>query len=145
MDGPRVPECARAARRLVGVRQGKSFDTGWTVVELLLSLTVLAAVTIGTTLLLVPVVRQARLHREVESADIAARGFLEELQTLRARAIVERYPPGTEVEVRHLPSGTATLTYVDPTANPLEIRVRLQWSTPDLGPMDVELLTARAE
>ena len=103
------------------------------------------AVTLGAALVLIPVIRQSRINRELTIADTEARRVLEQFQALPFNDIVDTYPQSSELTVLTLPGSRLTVTYVDPAADPLEISLALTWNSPDLGPMAQNFVTVRTQ
>ena len=94
---------------------------GLSLFELSIAITILLAVTLGAALILVPVVRQSRINREMTIADAEARRVLERFQALPFNDIVDSYPHGSETTVVTLPNGKVNVTYADPAGDPLEV------------------------
>jgi prepilin-type N-terminal cleavage/methylation domain-containing protein len=118
---------------------------GFSLLEVVLTIAILAAVALATTLLLVPVARQTRIGRETEVANLEARKVLEKFQALPFNSIVTTYPQGAQIPIAGLPSGKIAVSYVDPVADPLVIQADLTWQSPDLGAMQRTFNTIRTE
>ena len=118
---------------------------GLSLVETVITITILTSVTLGTTLILVPVARQSRIQRETTIANVEARRILERLHAIPFGDIVTTYPDETDIELDNLPGGRLLVSYVDPAADPLEIHVDLKWTSPDLGSVTVTFVTVRTE
>jgi hypothetical protein len=110
-----------------------------------LAIAILTAVTLATTLLIVPIARQTRINRETEVATAAAQRVIEKFQATPFHQLVTLYPQGTTMTVPDLPSGSIAVSYADPDADPLLIRVDLSWQSEDLGSMLVNFHTVRTE
>lgn len=106
---------------------------------------ILAAVTLVAALVVVPVARESRLRREVGTASTASRRVLEKIQATSFSSIVSTYPPGHVEPIPGLNAGRLTISYVDPTADPLEIQVDLSWDSPEVGAMARTFNTMRTE
>jgi prepilin-type N-terminal cleavage/methylation domain-containing protein len=125
-----------------GLREGRQ---GFTLLEVMLTVALLTGVSLSTSLLLVPVARQTRIGRETEIANSAARRILEQIQATPFKDIIKDYPPATELSIPDLTNGKITISYQDPTADPLFIRADLSWQSPDLGTMARTFHTVRTE
>jgi prepilin-type N-terminal cleavage/methylation domain-containing protein len=118
---------------------------GFSLLEVVLTLAVLASVTLGTTILLVPIARESRSSAEVQTANLAARGVLERIQATPFKDITVLYPQGSVHAVANLPGGQIAITYDDPAADPLMVRADLTWNSPDSGAMTRSFQTVRTE
>lgn len=120
-------------------------DRGLSLLEIAVTITILTSVTLGTTLILVPVARQSRINRETAVANAEARKFIERIHAIPFRDILPTYADNSEFKLVSLPDGTMKVNYADPTADPLEIHMDLGWQSPDLGPIVVTFVTVRTE
>ena len=111
----------------------------------MITIALLTMVTLGTTTVLVPVTRQSRINREITLANAQVRRVIEGLMTIPFRDIVRTYPDGSILELEDLPAGTLSVSYVDPSANPLEVHLDLEWTSPDMGSMAFSFVTARTD
>ena len=118
---------------------------GFTLLEVVLTIAILSAVALATTLLLVPVARQSRIGRETEVANLEARKVLEKFQALPFKDILKTYPQATSIGVPALPGGNIVISYADPAADPLVIQANLTWQSADLGLMQRTFNTVRTE
>jgi len=118
---------------------------GFSLLELVITIAILATATLAATLLLVPVARESRVRREVQVANLAARRVLERLQTTPFNDIPTVYPQGHVETIPELPAGSLTVQYVDPAADPLVVQVTLGWSSPEIGSMARTFNTIRTE
>lgn len=116
---------------------------GLSLLEVAMTIALLTSVTLCTTMVLVPVARQSRINREVAVANARVRRVIERLLTMPLREIVATYPDGSVLDMGDLRAGTLSVSYVDPEADPLEIRLELKWVSPDMGSMEVSFVTAR--
>ena len=120
-------------------------ERGLSLFELSITVTLLLTVTLGAVLVLVPVVRQSRINREMTVADAEARRVLEQFQALPFNDIVDTYPHNSEISVLTLPNGKIAVSYLDPAVDPLEISLNLTWESSDLGPMAQTFVTVRTQ
>lgn len=118
---------------------------GLSLLEVLITIALLTSVTLGTTVVLVPVARQSRINRETTLANARVRRVIETLLAIPFRDIVRTYPDRSVLELEDLPAGTLSVSYVDPSANPLEIHLELEWTSPDMGSMAFSFVTARTD
>ena len=118
---------------------------GLTLLEVIITIALLTSVTLGTTMVLVPVARQSRINRETTLANAQVRRVIEGLLTIPFPDIVRTYPDGSVLELENLPAGTLSVSYVDPSANPLEIHLELAWTSPDMGSMAFSFVTTRTD
>ncbi|MBI4606504.1 MAG: hypothetical protein HY721_31450 [Planctomycetes bacterium] len=126
----------------------RSFDapsTGLTLLEVVISAAILASATLAAAILLVPIASQARLRREVQAANAAAKVVLEKIQAVPFNEIVVEYPQGKTVPIPDLPSGSLSVSYVDPTADPLLVQVDLSWDSAEGGTFQRTFNTVRTE
>ena len=128
-----------------GSLRGKKFSRGFTLLEVVITVALLAAVTLSGMLLIVPVARQARIRREVQFANSAARRMLEKIQAAPFSEILTLYPASYVEPIVDLPGGVLGITYVDPTTDPLEIQASLTWQSPEMGTMQRTFNTLRTE
>lgn len=124
---------------------GRGYPVGLTLLEVVVTITILTSLTLGMTLVLVPVARQSRISRETTLANAEARRIIERILALPFRDIVTTYPDKSDVKMQDLPDGTLSVNYVDPTADPLEIHLDLRWTSPDMGSVVVSFVTVRTE
>ncbi|HVR73156.1 MAG TPA: type II secretion system protein, partial [Planctomycetota bacterium] len=118
-----------------GRLRGNKFSRGFTLLEVVITVALLASVTLSGMLLIVPVARQARIRREVQIANTAARRMLEKVQAAPFSEILTLYPTSYVESITDLPGGTLSITYVDPAADPLEIQASLTWESAEMGTM----------
>lgn len=120
-------------------------ERGFSLLELMITVAILATVTLAAALVVVPVARESRLRREVETASTAARQVLEKIQATSFGNIVSTYPQGYVQSIPGLNSGSLQVVYADPTVDPLEIRVDLSWDSPEAGTITRTFQTIRTE
>lgn len=113
--------------------------------EVVLAIAILTAVSLGTSLLLIPIARQTRINRETEIANAEVQKVLEQFQATPFDALLDSYPPGWAQTIPELPSGSINVSYTDPTADPLLIHATLSWVSPELGDMQLNFDTVRTE
>ena len=111
----------------------------------MLAIALVTSMALAVSLLLVSLSRQARVGREAQSANLAAKRVLEMFQATPFNEIVPTYPEGTELEVPELPNGRVVVHYEDSEADPLLASVTVTWSSPDLGAMSRTFNTVRTE
>lgn len=120
-------------------------ERGISLLEVVVGISILTSLALSAILIIVPVSRQARINREVATANTEARRVLEKVQASKFKDIVTMYPNGAEAPIITLPKGKVTTTYEDPSADPLIMRAVLTWDSPDLGPMMRTFFTVRTE
>ena len=118
---------------------------GFSLLEVSITIAILLATTLTATLLLVPIARQSRLRREVEVANTSAKRVLERIQATPFKDILKVYPQSYSETIAGLGAGTITITYADPTADPLLIQADLTWNNPEAGTMQRTFNTVRTE
>ncbi len=116
-----------------------------TLLEVIIGISILTSLALSAVLIIVPVSRQARINREVATANTEARRVLEKVQAAKFSSIVSIYPNGAEAPISTLPNGKITTSYEDPNQDPLVMRAILTWDSPDLGPMMRTFFTVRTE
>ncbi len=126
-------------------RRSSGHESGLTLLEVVISVAILASLTLGSTLIFVPVSRQARINREVAVANSEAKRVLEKVHAIPFNQVLVVYPQGSTNTLSSLPNGQITTTYEDPTADPLVMRATLTWDSPDLGAMTRSFFTVRTE
>lgn len=120
-------------------------ERGLTLLEVVIAVAILTSLALASTLIFVPVSRQARVNREVAIANSEAKRVLEKVHAIPFKDVTTVYPHGREVVVSALPQGKITTTYEDPLADPLVMRAVLTWESPDLGQMLRTFFTVRTE
>ena len=118
-------------------------ECGLSFLEVVFTIAILSIAALSTTLLVVPVTRQANLRREVQTANLSARKVLEKIQATPFSDIVTTYPQSHVETIPELPSGELTITYADPTADPLLIEVGLAWQNAQGGLIERTFDTVR--
>lgn len=118
---------------------------GFSLLELVITVAVLASVTLAAALVVVPIARESRLRREVETANTAAQRVLEKIQATAFNEIVTTYAQGHVEPIAGLTGGSLRVTYADTTADPLEIQVDLIWNSPEAGTISRTFRTLRTE
>lgn len=118
---------------------------GFSLLELSITIAILLSATLAAMLLLVPVARQTRLRREVETANSAAQRVLERIQATPFKDILKVYPQSHSEAIPGLNSGTVTITYADITADPLLIQADLSWNNSEAGTLQRTFNTVRTE
>jgi type II secretory pathway component PulJ len=137
--------------RALGVRRpgrgggGPRRDGGISLLEVAVTIALLTSVALATAILLVPVARQSRIQRETEVANLAARRVLEQFQATPFSDLVADFPDGSVQTIPDLPSGTITISYADPAADPLVLTANLTWESPELGTMQRTFNAVRTE
>jgi type II secretory pathway pseudopilin PulG len=129
-----------AGREVAGGR-----GRGISLLEVIVGIAILTSLALAAILIIVPVSRQARINREVATANTEARRVLEKVQAAKFKDIVVLYPNGSAAPIISLPGGKVTTTYENPAADPLILRAVLTWDSPDLGPMMRTFFTVRTE
>ncbi len=123
-------------------------DRGFTLLEVMITLVVLACVTMSSILVIIPISRQNRINREISTANNEARRVIEVIQGAPLSTITAIYPSGVEIPVNAayagtLQNGKVVVVYDDPAADPLHMRMTLSWDSSELGPMARTFFSAR--
>ena len=116
---------------------------GLSFLEVMFTIAILSIAALSATLLLVPIARQANLRREIQTANSSAKNVLEKIQATPFTQIVTTYPQSYVETIPELPSGGLTITYTDPTADPLLIEVGLAWQNAEAGSIQRTFNTVR--
>lgn len=130
-----------------GSRESGPFSrrSGTTLLEVTLMLVVMTSLSLSVALIVVPVARQTRFNRELSTARAEAEKVLEGIRTMPFADVVEEYPAGSETSLPALPGGKVVVSYEDPDADPLVVRVDLSWTSAELGEIQRTFNTARTE
>jgi prepilin-type N-terminal cleavage/methylation domain-containing protein len=126
-------------------RHGSRAERGMTLLEVVIAVAILTSLALSSTLIFIPVSRQARVNREISVANNEAKRVMEKVQAVPFKDVTRIYPNGRVIVIGVLPNGTITTTYSDPAADPLVLRAVLSWDSPDLGTMTREFYTVRTE
>lgn len=118
---------------------------GFSLLEVMVASAILTVLTLSTLMVVIPVSRQVRIHREVELATVETGKVLEKIQSTPFFQITTIYPQGINLDVPGLENGRITVTYDDPAADPLFVRATLSWDSPDPGAMTRTFSTVRTE
>lgn len=118
---------------------------GFSLLEVAITLAVLTVVSLSSLLAIVPVARQSRLNREVETANAEARTVLEKIQSAPFHNIPALYPDAVNIPIPTLLSGSVTVDYADPNADPLFVQVTVAWTSRDGGAYSRTFITVRTE
>lgn len=124
---------------------GRDRQAGISMLDVTATLFVLTAVALGVALLVVPIARQSRIHREATTANAEAQRMLEEIQATPFNEIVTLYPDGTVRPIPSLPNGEVLVSYTDVDSDPLRIHVDVRWSSLEIGDMSRTFHTVRTE
>ncbi len=100
----------------------------------MIALSLLSILALSTMLAVIPIGRQARLSREMNTAATALRSVLEQVQTLPFDSLPSRYTQGQVVPMAALSGGQMVINYTDPTVDPIEISIVISWNSPEIGP-----------
>jgi len=120
-------------------------ERAMSLLEVVIAIAILTSLALSSTLIFVPVSRQARLNREVAVANCEAKRVLEKVHAVPFKDILKVYPQNREIALDPLLKGKITITYEDPLADPLVMRAVLTWDSPDLGSMLRTFYTVRTE
>ncbi len=120
-------------------------ECGLTLIEVMVTVAILTSLAMGSMLVIVPVARQTRLSKEVEIANTELRRVLEKVQAAPYNEVTTLYPDGTELPIQDLENGLITISYTDPTADPLFLRVSITWEGQDSGTYSRSFSTVRTE
>lgn len=113
----------------------RSAETGVSLLEVVIGMSILTCLSLAAVLVFVPVSRQARINREVAIASREASAVLEKVHAVPFTKVLDIFPDGGEIPLASLPSGRVLTTYEDPDADPLVFRAVLIWDSPNLGSM----------
>ena len=122
-----------------------SQEAGFSILEVYVAAALLVVVMFSAMLTVVPVSRQVRISDDIDTVVAQVQNTLERLQVTPYSDIVTAFPAGVQLALTDVESGTLTITYEDPTADPLQIRVTANWTIPDLGPVERIFSTTRTE
>ena len=122
-----------------------SRHAGLTLLEVATSAAVLVVVAMSSVLMMLPIAKQARISREMDTGLMAAEEYIEGLQLSPFDTITTKFPPGQETSVDTLNEGKIVVEYADPDVDPLVVHVHLTWTSPDLGSMSRTFTTARTK
>jgi len=120
-------------------------EAGFSLIETVVAAALLGVLTLSTLLTIIPISRQTRLSREVEAATYAVSDTLERIHATPFNEILILHPDGQSLDVDTLPSGQLSITYDDPTADPLVMTISLSWVAEDGGSIVREFTTVRTE
>ena len=120
-------------------------NDGFTMLEIVVAVAILATLTFATLQVVVPVSRQGRISRELQVVTAEAKKVLEKVQAAPFKDITRLYPDKTSQSVSCLQGGLVTVDYTGTSADPLYLQVNLSWISPDLGPMTRSFVTVRTE
>ena len=118
-------------------------DTGFSLLEVMITLAILSGIAVSSLLVAVPISRQSRINREIQIANCSVQKVLETLEGQPLNTLATKYPQGSTYPIAELENGWVRVTYDDPAADPLQIQAVLSWISPDLGPMNRSFRTAR--
>ncbi len=118
---------------------------GFSLLETIVAVALLAVLTLSTLLTLIPISRQTRLNRELEVATYAVSDTLEKIHATPFNDLLTLYPAGQSIPIDDLPSGQIVIAYVDPTTDPLVMNVALSWESDEVGSMTRNFTTVRTE
>ncbi|MEM7168353.1 MAG: type II secretion system protein [Planctomycetota bacterium] len=127
------------------MQEPRDSESGFSLIEVAVAVALLSILTVSTLLTLIPVSRQTRLNREMESASAAVRDLMERVHATPFSEIPSLYPDGTVVALASLESGEVTIGYEDVTADPLIISFDLAWDSPQVGSMSRTFTTVKTE
>jgi len=114
-------------------------------IEITIAIVILAVLSFTTALVLVPVSREHRAARETDIANSAVRNILESIHATPFNEILARYPDGQVIDIAALPNGEIRVSYENPGADPLIVRLDLSWDSPEQGPTQRSFFTVRTE
>ena len=128
-----TPEAGRSlvARGPLQVPLRRPTQSGFTLLEVAISLSVLATVLGSTILTLVPMTQQNLLSQEIDVALVRTRGLLEEIKAVPRASLPERFPSGSSLPFAALVAGRFDLSYDDLKRFPLLVRVDVSWQSAD--------------
>ena len=98
---------------------------GFTIIEVVISLTVFAVMSLSTLLVLLPVNRQAEITRRARTAAWEAERIIERIQAAPFSTVLTSYPQGHVIRLPSLEDGSVTIQYADVPTEPLDITTDL--------------------
>ena len=111
----------------------KSLGGGFTLVEVVMAISILTLLAVSTIISLVPVSRQNRMSRETEQAVAQVRNVLEQIQATPFSDLPTLYADGQVLSIPNLENGQILIEYGDPATDPLVIQATLSWDSEDMG------------
>lgn len=127
------------------MQKPRDSEAGFSLIEVAVAVALLSILTVSTLLTLIPVSRQTRLTREMETASAAVRDLMERVHATPFSEVPVLYPDGTVVTLAALENGDVTIAYEDITADPLIISFDLAWNSPQIGSMSRTFVTVKTE
>ena len=125
-------------------RRGRG-EAGFSLIEITIAIVILTVLSFTTALVLVPVSREHRSARETDIANAAVRSVLESIHATPFNEILTNYPPDDVIDIAELENGQITVSYEDPTADPLVVQLDLTWDSDESGAMSRSFFTVRTE
>ena len=135
----------RASTTTTAPRRHPERERGFSLLEVVFAVEILTVLTLGVLLVILPVSRQLRINRELDIATTETRKVLEKIQCVPFFQITTIYPDGIDIPLPALDQGLLTVSYDDPTEDPLVVRADLTWNSPELGTMNRSFVTVRTE
>lgn len=130
-------------RRLAQFASSTARD-GLTLLEIVISASLLGVLAMAVSLLIVPFYRQARLDRELGAVARAAEDALESLRIVDLETLRGSLPRIEALSIAG-EAGELELSALDPSATPLHLRVTVRWESAESGACERVFHTARME
>ena len=116
-------------------------EGGFTILEVMITAALLAVVSLALAMIVIPVSREQRASRQIEAATSHARDIIEELQTLSYPQVVDRCDPSLWPQIVTISGdptapgivGILDVNTTDLDDDPLQIEVKISWSSIDVG------------
>lgn len=119
--------------------------SGFSLLEVYVAAALLSIVAFSAMLTLVPVGRQVRINRDMDSVVTQVQDVMERINVVPFTEVTVTYAPGTTIPLTGVDAGDLLVTYEDAAADPLQVRLTASWTSVDLGPMQRIFSTARTE
>ncbi len=119
--------------------------SGFSLLEVYMAVALLGTVASSAMLTLVPVGRQVRINRDMDSVVNQAKDVMERINVVPFSEVTVTYAPGTTIPLTGVDGGDLVVTYEDAAADPLQVRLTANWTSVDLGPIQRIFSTVRTE
>lgn len=129
------------------VCRGQSARTpgGFTLLELIITISILTVATLCSVPLAVKISRQTRLSREAHVANTEIQKVVDDILSIPFDSITTVYPPGTQIALEGIQNSSIGVSYEDPAADPLKIQITLTWENADSITITRTFYTARTK
>jgi len=125
------------------VRRGRQHgESGLTLLETTLGLSLIATLALAATGLVVPLARHGRLNREVAVATAGVKEHIERIRSLPFAEVATTFPDGATFSLPGLDAGRLEVVHEESGSDFLKLRLELRW-TGEHGEMRRSISTAR--